>query len=440
MFMQNDNDAQARPLDWGLWGATAAPAPATPTLTEHLTADVVVIGAGYTGLSAALHLAQAGCAVTVLEAEAIGTGGSGRNVGLVNAGLWIKPQQLLDSLPAPYGRRLLDFLGQAPTAVFELITTSGIDCDAVRTGTLHCAVGRSGLRNVTDRASQWQALGAPVELLDARRCAATTGSHAYAGCLLDPRAGTLQPLSYARGLAGAAMRAGATICTRSPATAATHDGTQWQVATPAGAVAAPWLLVATDAYSSGPWAALRREQVHLPYFNFATPPLPDALRTVVLPQRQGAWDTRGVLTSFRLDRDGRLVFGSIGALTGGGATVHRAWAKRALRHLYPALRAIEFEHAWYGMIGMTADALPRLHRLGPQALSCSGYNGRGIAPGTVFGRLLADIILGKVREADLPLPLTSLREPRLRPVREWLYDAGSRFTHRLAARHVRPRI
>jgi glycine/D-amino acid oxidase-like deaminating enzyme len=437
--MQNNDTAQARPLDWGLWGATASASPATTSLSHSVDADVVVIGAGYTGLSAALHLAQAGRGVTVLEAHDIGSGGSGRNVGLVNAGLWLEPQQLIDSLAAPYGRRLLDFLGQAPAAVFDLIARLGIDCDAVQTGTLHCAVGRAGFKSISSRASQWQALGAPVELLDARQSARKTGSDAFAGCLLDRRAGTLQPLSYARGIASAAARAGASIFTRSPAIAAAHDGSRWRVATPAGSVSAAWLIAATDAYSTGPWHSLRREQVHLPYFNLATLPLPAAIRASVLPERQGAWDTQSVLTSFRLDRDGRLVFGSVGALSGTGSAVHQAWARRAVRSIYPALHAVKFEHAWYGMIGMTHDALPRLHQLGPRALSCSGYNGRGIAPGTVFGRLLASYILGSVREADLPLPLTAVREARLRPIREWLYDAGSQLAHALAARGSRPR-
>jgi glycine/D-amino acid oxidase-like deaminating enzyme len=113
---------------------------------------------------------------------------------------------------------------------------------------------------------------------------------------------------------------------------------KWIVRTAQGGVSADWVFVATDAYTRGPWAELRNEQVHLPYFNFATEPLPHEIRRTILPERQGAWDTKRILSSFRFDRSGRLVFGSVGALRGSGTTVHRAWAKRAFLRI-PLLAA-----------------------------------------------------------------------------------------------------
>ena len=140
----------------GLWAATAPPAPVTPTLDRDLDADVVVVGAGFTGCSAALHLARRGARAIVLEQHEIGFGGSGRNVGLVNAGMWIKPDQLPRVLGDKYGERLLAQLGNAPSTVFDLIDRFASECDATRNGTLHCAVGRSGLQEITERARQWQ--------------------------------------------------------------------------------------------------------------------------------------------------------------------------------------------------------------------------------------------------------------------------------------------
>ena len=192
------------------------------------------------------------------------------------------------------------------------------------------------------------------------------------------------------------------------------------------------MIVATDAYGTGPWAALRREQVHLPYFNFATPPLPP--QAGILPRREGAWDTRFVLSSFRRDRAGRLIFGSVGALRGSGRQIHAAWAMRAMRRIFPQIGAVGFEAGWYGQIGMTADDLPRFHHLGRNVVAFSGYNGRGIAPGTVFGALLADLVLGRLAPPDLPLPATPVEAPRWRVAQEALYAVGSQLAHLADAR------
>lgn len=421
----------------GLWEASAPAAPETRALAGHLSADVVVIGAGFTGSSAALHLAEAGASVAVLEAFDIGFGGSGRNVGLVNAGMWVRPSVLLRALGPDYGRRMLTLLGNAPSVVFDLIERHGIQCEAVRSGTLHCAVGNRGVDEVTERAREWRALGAPVELLDAQRTRELTGTGAYAASLLDRRAGTIQPLAYARGLAAAAMRAGAHVATRTRVTAARRDGAVWQLATDTGGTAsAKWVIVATNAYtgSDGLWPGLQSELVRLPYFNLATAALPRELAQAILPQRQGAWDTRQVLSSFRLDAAGRLVFGSVGALRGLGQRVHPAWGQRALARLFPQLKGVAFAHAWYGTIGMTRDALPRFHELDRQVVSFSGFNGRGIAPGTVFGRELARLVLGQTQSADLPLPVTPVQAAPLRAVREQGYESGALMLHAMGAR------
>src|SRR5262245_42404977 len=220
----------------GLWAHTAPPAPQVQRLSEALRADVVVVGAGYTGLSAALHLAEAGSQVVVLEADEIGFGGSGRNVGLVNAGLWMPPDNVVRTLGADRGERLIALLGDAPSLVFDLIARHGIDCEGTRTGTLHCAIGQRGLKQIEGRAAQWQRRGAAVELLDRAETESKTGSATFDGALLDRRAGTIQPLAYARGLARAAAAAGARLFSGSPVVStARHDG-RWSVRTSAGAV------------------------------------------------------------------------------------------------------------------------------------------------------------------------------------------------------------
>ncbi|MBY5642527.1 NAD(P)/FAD-dependent oxidoreductase [Rhizobium leguminosarum] len=422
------------PRSHGLWEKTAPEPPTTSPLDGAMSADVVIVGGGYTGLSSALHLAEAGSKVVLLEAKEIGFGGAGRNVGLINAGMWVMPNDLPDVLGPVHGERLLDLLGNAPKLVMELIDKHQIACELERNGTLHCAVGADGLKEIEARAAQWSARGAAVTLLDAAETAKRIGSDAYTGSLLDKRAGTLQPLAYARGLADAAVKAGVAIHTSSPVIATERNGSRWTVKTSSGEVSADWIIVATDAYSTGPWEQVRSEQVHLPYFNFATAPLGHNLRQSILSGREGAWDTKEILSSFRMDQAGRLVFGSVGALRNTGLAVHKGWAKRALKRLFPVIGDVEFEWEWYGQIGMTDNALPRFHKFAPGAVGFSGYNGRGIAPGTVFGRTLAEHILGRLAEADLPLPLTSPTEPSFRALKEIWYEAGAQVAHFADAR------
>jgi L-pipecolate oxidase len=426
--MQND------PLSHGLWEMTAPPAPPTAPLAGEVRADVAIVGCGYTGLSAALRLAEAGAKAVALEAVEIGFGGAGRNVGLVNAGMWLAPDEIVKRLGADYGERLLTLLGGGPAEVYALVDKHGIDCELVRNGTLHCAVGQSGLDEIDERAQQWGARGASVKILNREETARRIGADVYQGSLVDLRAGTIQPLAYARGLARAALAAGAAIHTQSPVRSAERAGEVWRLAAGGGTVVADWVVVATDAYGEGgPWPQGRREQVLVPYFNFATKPLSDNLKGSILPGREGCWDTRLILNSFRLDRAGRLLFGSIGALRLAGLSVHRAWAARALKKTFPQLGPVEFEAQWYGMMGMTANALPRFHRLGPNVVCFCGYNGRGIGTGAVFGRLLADHVLGTLSEKDLPLPVTEPDAPALPAAREAYYEAGAQIAHAVGA-------
>ncbi len=414
-----------------LWHATAPSAPETGPLGGDVTVDVAVIGGGFTGLSAALHLAEKGVSVAVAEARIIGFGGSGRNVGLVNAGMWTKPDDLVATLGKEAGDRLLDELGNGPSLVFDLIGKHGIACEAVRNGTLHMAIGEAGLKDIKDREAQWKKRGAPVEILAAAQARTTSGADGFSGALLDRRAGTVQPLAYARGLARAAIAAGAKVYTETPLLSAERKGDLWTLTLAGGTITARSVILATNAYgglvAQTPWKAHTQELTILPYFQFATNPLSDNIARTILPERQGCWDTGLVMTSFRMDEQNRLIFGSIGRLDALAEGTHRAFAERSLKQLFPYLGDFRFEYWWDGQIGMTTNNLPRMHQLAPNVVSVSGYNGRGIAPGTVFGRALANHVMGET--AALPLGESALTPDPWRSVKSAFYHVGAQAKH-----------
>ncbi|THK34473.1 FAD-binding oxidoreductase [Ensifer sp. MPMI2T] len=414
-----------------LWHATAPAAPETGPLTGELATDVAIIGGGFTGLSTALHLAEKGVKATVVEARMIGFGGSGRNVGLVNAGMWVKPDDLVATLGADAGNRLLKELGDGPSLVYDLVAKHGMQCEAVRNGTLHMAVGAEGLKDIKDREVQWKKRGASVELLSADRTHTLSGAEGFVGALLDRRAGTIQPLAYARGLARAALAAGATIFTDTPLLAAERQGDLWKLKAGQGSITARHVILATNAYGElvpdAPWKAHTRELTILPYFQFATNPLPEKIAARILPERQGTWDTGLVMTSFRMDQQNRMIFGSIGRLDAMAEGTHRAFAARSLRKLFPYIDDFRFEYWWDGSIGMTTNNLPAMHVLAPNVISVSGYNGRGIAPGTVFGRALAHHVTGDA--SAVPLAETPITPDPWRNVKSAFYHAGAQAKH-----------
>lgn len=420
--------ADDRIRNLGLWAVTAPPPPALAALDGHLTCDVLVIGGGYTGVSAALHLAQAGVKVVLLEANYLGYGGSGRNVGLVNAGLWVLPDDVVRELGPDYGERLNHVLGSSPDLVFALIDKHGISCEAVRNGTLHCAHSPSGYRYLQERERQWGRRGAPVRLLDAEKAAEKIGSRAYHGALWDLRAGTVQPLAYLHGLAHAAVRSGALLYVHSPALAVEKHPGGWRVKTPGGSVSASGIILATNAYTDGILPELKRTFIRFHYFQFATKPLPEAVRKTVLPDRHGTWDTNTVLSSMRLDASGRLIAGSVGTVEDFGYPLHKSWARRMIRKIFPQVGDVDLEYSWYGVIAMTRNHMPRFYELGPGFITVMSYNGRGIGPGTMFGKLMAQYFLHGGKDG-IPLPVSRPQSLRTRKAWEVFYEVGARLYH-----------
>ncbi|GHC27688.1 L-pipecolate oxidase [Aidingimonas halophila] len=412
-----------------LWYATS---PEPPLSLEALEgdhrADVAVIGGGITGLSTALHLAEAGISVSLIEAGDIPNGGSGRNVGLVNAGLWIPPDDIAETLGEVDGERVNATLGAAPTEVFSLIERHRIDCHATRTGTLHLAHNGKGEQELARRAAQFQHRGTPVELLEGESCWRRLGSQRINRALLDHRAGTLNPAAYTRGLARAAHTNGARLYTHSAATGMERAGDGWRVTTDRGSIAASRLVLATNAYTEDQWNHVRHHFFAGHFYQVASEPLSDTQAEDILPDRQGAWDTRMVLSSIRRDADGRLILGSLGKGDSKPASFLRCWADRIQQYYFPQLDTVNWECAWTGRIAFTPDHTLRLFEPAPGILAVTGYNGRGITTGTVVGRGFAHYLMHD-DDSLLPLPIRPASPVRAAALWRSAYESGFTLYH-----------
>jgi len=396
------------PLPNSLWAATAIPAPATPPLEGAARCQVCVVGGGFTGLSAALHLAERGAEVRLLEAEEPGFGASGRNGGQVIPGLKLGPDELVRRFGADLGERMTCFTGAAADLVFDLVERHGIDCRARRSGWLQAVHAEAAVPVVAARARQWQERDAPVGFLERDEAARLLGSRAYHGALLDRRGGALQPLSYARGLAAAAIAAGAVIHGASPALSLVAESGGWRIASPRGQVRAKQVILATNGYSDRLWPGLARSVVPLLSFQAATAPLGDNQRRSVLPEGQVCSDTRRLLAYFRLDDDGRLILGGRGGSRESEDPSDYREVVGLLAEIFPDLQVAGWEYFWGGKVALTRDHLPHLHEPATGVLAGLGFNGRGVAMATAMGKLLAERAAGAAAET-LPLPTTPLR-------------------------------
>lgn len=391
-----------------LWTATAPPGPACPPLSGEVEAEVAIVGGGYTGLSTALHLAERKVPVVLLEAHEPGWGASGRNGGQVIPGLKEDPDEVERILGPSFGRRAVRLSGAAPDLVFDLVARHGIACDAVRAGWIQPAPDAAGVKLQRARVEQWQRRGAPVEWLDRAAVSTALGTGLYEGGLLDRRGGSLQPLAYARGLAAAAIRAGAAIHGHSPARRLERIGAGWRVVTPRGAVLARIVLVCTNAYADGLVPGLARTLVPVTSVQVASAPLSHNVRRSILPGGEAASDTRRLLVYFRLDAAGRFVIGGRGAYGERGIRAAQARLRRLAHRMFPQLPdELAWERAWGGLVALTENHLPFLVEPEPGLVAAGGYNGRGIAMATAMSRVLADKASG-VPDAELDFPLTRL--------------------------------
>ena len=392
----------------GIYTRHAPPPPATQPLEQRRHVAAAVIGAGFTGLSTALHLAQAGVEVAVLEAKDIGWGASGRAFGQVVPYLKQGHAAIVRHYGPERGQRIVDAVAEGPALVFELIERYGIDCWPVRSGLIFAAHSPAGRRDLENRTTYWQARGAPVEWLEGPACADLIGSRLYPAASLDRRGGHINPFAYVRGLATAATAAGATIHTATPVHGVRRDGTHWVLDAGREGLSADAVVLATNAYSGDLFPGLRDSIIPMRGHGFVTDPLSDNVRRSILPQRQSLTDTRHLFSAVRVLPDGRLHISAHGPAFGPERPADWRRVDARARRLFPQLGTLHWRQGWSGWVAMTPELFPRLHELAPGLFAGLGYNGRGIAAATMMGRDLATLVRGGTN-AETVFPVVPLR-------------------------------
>ncbi|RWX80886.1 FAD-binding oxidoreductase [Neorhizobium lilium] len=370
--------------------------------------DVLVVGAGFMGLSTALHAARRGLSVRVLDAGTVGEGASGLNGGQVIPGLKYDPDWLLQKFGERRGEAMITFGASTADAVFDLIAQEGLDVSHVRNGWIQAAHTKAALTAIQVRDRAWQSRGADVEILSVDRIAGLTGARGYLGGWLDRRAGIIDPLSFVTELARIAQAAGVEISEQVRAKSARRADGIWSVETDRGeAVNARFTVLATNAYSDGLLPGLARTLVPLHSFQIATAPLPASLQEAILPQQQAVSDSRRILVYYRKTADGRLVLGGRGRMALPRSKEDWRHLQRAMARLYPQLDGIAIDRRWFGRVAMTPDHLPHIHEPEPGLMTVVGCQGRGVGMMTAMGQRLADYIASGNRDV-LPFPVTAL--------------------------------
>ena len=383
-----------------------------PTLPSR--ADVVIVGAGYTGLAAARQLSRAGASVVVIEREQVGWGASSRNGGQVLTGLKLEPAALLARFGEPRARQLFDIASVSIARLEALIAEEAIDCEYARTGHIQAAFKRAHFDAFRkEQELLTRVFHHPVHLVPRAEQHSEIGSDAYHGVLVDERSGALNPARYVRGLAAAAARNGVTIVTGLGVTAVQRQPGGWRVQTTGGDVETRDVLAATNGYTNGASPALQRRFVPIGSYIIATEPLSDDEAGFVLPRGRMAFDSKHFLHYFRLTLDRRLLFGGRAAFTQPTADTTRR-AADILRHdmvaVFPQLAAKVIAYGWGGNVAFTRDQMPRAGKLDGMFYA-GGYCGHGIAMATYLGEQIARRIAGEPIDHPLfddrfpPIPL-----------------------------------
>ncbi len=390
---------QPQPHTNSYYAATAGEQTDFAPLRGDRNADVCVIGAGFTGISTALHLAERGYDVKVLEANRVGWGASGRNGGQLIGG--ISGEREMARHIARDAEKVIGELRWAGHDIIrERVKTYGIDCD-LKFGYLDVAIKSRHLNDLEAEFERLSRSGFPheIRLLSADETRATIGTNAYIGALLNMANGHLHPLKLCIGEARAAATLGASIYERSPVIEIEKGATP-RVRTEQGSISADAVVIAGNAYHDVE-RKLRGIMFPVNSFIIATEPLPAATVATINPQDLAVCDPNFVLEYFRLSADKRLLFGGRCNYFGNDPDVIKAQLRPRMLKIYPELESVGIDYAWGGTIGVPINRVPQLGRVAPNVFFAQGYSGHGVNVTHLVGQIMADAIAGTLERFDL---------------------------------------
>ncbi|PWK65326.1 FAD-binding oxidoreductase [Aminobacter sp. AP02] len=378
-------------LSW--YEDTAGPRPEYPALDGDRQADVVVIGGGFTGLSAAAHLAKSGTNVVLIEAHRFGDGASGRNGGQLGTGQRAWAEELEGEYGFTRAKALFDLAEEAKAHLFDFASTHGIDIDYMP-GQMSVA---HKPRFVDDYKAHAEIMASRfnyphVKFMDARETAERLGSTHYYGGTRDTGTGHIHPLKLVIGTARVAAEAGARLFENTQSIGITSQGGKVRVTTPRGTITAQKCLIAVNAYG-GNLEPISASHI-MPIGSFIGATVPLGADSKVIPGGESVDDSRFVVRYFRKSPDGRLLFGGreiYGVNDPKDIHIH---IRKQIAEIYPALKGVEITHGWGGYVGITMPRKPFVREVMPNVISAGGYSGHGVMLSNFFGKLYAETVAG----------------------------------------------
>lgn len=392
------------------YDATANTRVAHPSLQSHERADICIIGAGYTGLSSALHLAQRGYKVIVLEAESVAFGASGRNGGHVGIGQRADQADLEDKLGHDAASVLWDMGLEAVDTVKALISDHDIKCD-LKHGDMHLAHKArlcDGLKEEVEFLADRYNF-TDMEYIPQERLSEFVGSDGFYAGIWDKASCHLHPFNYALGLADAAVKAGVMIYEHSRVLS--YGGAPLVIKTGEGQVTATEIILACNGYIEKLEPKINGYIMPINNFVLATEPLSDELANAIIPKDTSMADSRFVINYWKLSADNRLVFG-------GGENYRRGFPKdiknfvrKYMLQIYPQLASTKIDYGWGGTLAITMNRLPHFGRVEDNIWHMQGYSGHGVPTATFAGKLVAEAISGKLERFDVMAHLPTHKFP-----------------------------
>lgn len=383
------------------YAASANPAPERPTLQSKVETDICIVGAGYSGLSTGLHLAEKGYKVTIIEGARVGWGASGRNGGQVVNGL----NASLQTIENRYGPEVGVFVGkivqEGANIIRQRIENYDIKCD-LKEGNLFAAFHPKQMRELEAKQALWRKHGMDDhELLDKAAMRKHVGSDAYLGGMIDHSGGHMHPLNLCLGEAAAIEKNGGVIYEMSPVISVDHEAENPVVRTANGEVRCKTLVLCGNAYLGKVVAPLTPRVMPVSTQIIATEPLAEDLAKELLPTDVCVEDVRYVLDYYRLSADKRLLFGGGTVYGGTDPSDIKAKLRPNMGKIFPQMRDVKIDHAWSGNFALSFSRVPQMGRLGPNTYFAHGYSGHGVTGSHLFGRILAEAVDGDTSRFDV---------------------------------------